>query len=280
MDRNARPYFPPPLRALRNLWTAPKTKQHSGQISEHPEVVRFHSWSSAQCLWTSGRKIMNLEPSNGGVARNSESISWGPPSEPITEYPELIRSIVYHLHNACWHPDEKSWILSHQTVKLQEILKVFPSNLHRSRFQGIRKWPNPILIIGTMKAGWKITNFEPSNGGVARNSESVPWRFLPEPVPEYPDLEAARSIVDHRLNTCWHLVEKPRILSRQMVELQEILSVPSGTGSGVSGSIRIQCWSDREHSLKAEPFPVSWEMFWPMHDNIWVPNLYHRPLKL
>lgn len=209
---------------------------------------------------------MNLKPSNGGVARNSESVSWGPLSEPITEYPELDKSTVYHRQNACWHLDEKSWILSHRIVKLQEILKVSPLNLHRSRFQSIRKWPNPFLTIDTMPVVSWLKNHE--SWAVerwcwndARNSESVPFESLPESVPEYPDLEAARSIVDHRLNVCWKLVEKSRILSRQTVELQEILSVPSGTCSGISGSVRIQCWSDREHSLTAEPFPAGLKMF-------------------
>lgn len=49
----------------------------------------------------------------------------------------------------------------------------------------------------------KIMNFEPSSCGVARNSESVPFGSLLEPIPEYP--KVGRSLDAHQHSAYRHL---------------------------------------------------------------------------
>lgn len=90
---------------------------------------------------------MNFEPSNCKAARNPESVPFESPPESVPEYPEVAKSIFDHRRdNACWKLVEKSRILSRRTVKLQEILKVYPGGSYRNRFRSIRKCPDSMLI--------------------------------------------------------------------------------------------------------------------------------------
>lgn len=80
----------------------------------------IHRRSPTQCLLTQNHET----PSNGGVARNSESVPFEFLPEPIPEYPEVPRPIVGHLHSAYWHLDKNRdvWAFNGGDISYSEIV--------------------------------------------------------------------------------------------------------------------------------------------------------------
>lgn len=169
---------------------------------------------SAVCIHDSAYCYLDkkslIEPSNGRLARNSESVLLG---VPIVTGSKVSGSGKIHC------------------------------------------WPSAQCLL---KSEWKIMNFEPSNGRLARHSESV---LLGVPTGTGSRVSGSDQI------HCWSSTQCLLLSGWKIINFRAVgrwscnklwnclLGVPTGTGSGESGSCQIHCWSSAQNF-----FPSGWKI--------------------
>lgn len=116
---------------------------------------------------------MNFEPSNCEDARNPVSVPFESLPESVPEYPEVAKSNFDHRHNESWLKNHEFWAVEWWCCKkfwkcTLEVPTGTGSAVSGSGGGQIHCRSSAQCLL---TSGWKTTNLEPPNGGVARNSE-------------------------------------------------------------------------------------------------------------